>query len=236
MKTSGTGTRWNFLEQYNTGMFLSTRGYRQIPRLSLGILLSLAALLLGGCGSGGPRSLYIGDVVLSGSAIIPDPETAQTHPELVELVNRISAQRNFHLGSVNFTEGQFEPDYGAMHLREGWTSSQIRKGGQAWRPSKNAEVPEKLSGEGSMYAVGPDMKLTHVIQSDDPALFNLILRGDFNREEAQEHLDEINPRKVKNAPLKSQQFLASFILTGALDGKPFTIEFVQRMNAEFGKF
>ncbi len=217
-------------------MFHPVRGSRQIQLPSLGILLSLAALLLCGCGSSGPRSLYIGDVVLSGSAIIPDPELAQTHPELVELVNRVSAQRNFHIGSVNFTEGQFEPDYGAMQLRDGWSMSQLRKGGQAWRPGTNGPAPEKLSGEGSIYTTGPDMKLTHVIESDDPALFNLILRGEFNRAEAQQHLDEINPRKVKNAPLQSDTFLASFILTGAIDGKPFTIQFVQTMRAEFGKF
>ncbi|MCB1216311.1 hypothetical protein KDL44_02900 [bacterium] len=217
-------------------MFLTMRGYRQIPRVSLGILLSLAALLLGGCGSGGPRSLYIGDVVLSGSAIIPDPDTAASHPELVELLNRVSAQRNFHLGSVDFVEGQFEPDYSAMQLQDGWTFSQVRKGGQAWRPTAHGTEPEKLTGEGSMYVSGPYMKLTHVIESDDPDLFNLILRGQFNRLEAQEHLDEINPRKVKNAPLQSDTFLASFILTGAVDGKPFTLEFVQSMRAEFGKY
>ncbi|MCB1187379.1 hypothetical protein KDL29_09465 [bacterium] len=217
-------------------MFLTMRDSRQIPRFSLGILLSLVALLLGGCGSGGPRSLYIGDVVLSGSAITPDPDTAVTHPELVDLLNRVSAQRNFHLGSVDFTEGQFEPDYSAMHLRDGWTKSQVRKGGQVWRAGVKDATPEKLSGEGSMYTAGPYMKLTHVIESDDPTLFNLILRGQFNRTEVQEHLDEINPRMVKNAPLESDSFLASFILTGALDGKPFTVEFVQTMRAEFGKF
>lgn len=218
-------------------MFHQVRDSRQVLSLSIGILLSLAVLLLSSCGGGGgPERLYIGDVVLSGSTIQPEPFVGQTRPELISLVRRVSEDRNIHLGSVYFTKGQFEPDYSAMQVHDGWTKSQIRKGGQAWRTSTSGAPPEKLSGEGSWYQDGPDMRMTHVIESDDPALFNLILRGEFNRAEVQQHLDEINPNKKKNAPLKSRTFLASFILTGALDGKPFTIQFVQDISAEFGKF